>query len=657
MENVFKTLPLVFLASVGVQAQNQPMTSAHNELTDYSEGGIRKPTGAFSETGALSEEPIEAFSELVVTSSKIEMPLRHVATAMSVIDREELDIKGYSSLADVLRSETSVGVSNSGGSGQQTALRVRGEEGYRTLLLIDGVDVSDASATQKGPLFQNVASSYDIERVEILRGPQGFMYGADAGGVVNVITGSGEQGIGGRINVEAGSLGTQNFGGSFYAGSDRADLSLSVSRFDREGINIQQTDTLLADRDGSTNKTLHLKGGFDIQDNLSATLVYRNIGLEYDYDGCFDSTTFTTVHQCSGANDQENLRLALDYSGDSFSHALSYSTAKIDRNSYSLDALSFAAQSDSSQFEYLGSYALNTTSTLVYGVDYEEDEMSNNYGAEGDRDQLGLFAEYQTEFLNGLFITAGLRRDDNSDFGRHTSGRVSGAYLIDLANQASLKFRSTYGTGFRAPSLAEVSYNSGLTQFGTTEGVVLAEELSRGFDVGVELLLAQGALLQISYFDQRIDDEIFYEFDSVSFEDGYRQESGNSRSKGVELGSEMPLTQVFSFDASYTYNDTQDSSGQQRVRRPTHLANLGFSYSSINSGLNLLANIRYVADARDRFAPLGDYALVDFMANYQLNSQLRLFGRIENLANQDYVEIIGFNTPGRTAYFGASFSF
>lgn len=628
MKNSYKAFPLAFLASVGAYAQQE---------TNPNETGF--------------------YDEIVVTSSRIEMPLRHVATAMSVIDRDELDLKGYSSLADVLRSEASIGVSNSGGPGQQTSLRVRGEEGYRTLLLIDGVDVSDASATQKGALFQNIASSYDIERVEILRGPQGFMYGADAGGIVNVITGSGEQGFGGRINAEAGSLGTQNFGGSFYAGSDRADLSISVSRFDRDGINIQQADTVLADRDGSTNETLHLKGSFDIQDNLSATVVYRNIDLEYDYDGCYDSAVFMTVHECTGANDQENLRLALDYSGDRVTHALSYSTATIDRNSYSSGALSFAAESDSSQLEYLGSYAFTAASKLVYGADYEEDEMGNNFGAQGDRDQLGLFAEYQTEFENGIFVTAGFRRDDNSDFGQHTSGRVSGAYLIDLANQSSLKLRATYGTGFRAPSLAEVSYNSGPTQFGTTEGVVLGEELSRGFDLGAELLLAQGALLQVSYFDQRIDDEIFYEYDSVSFEDGYRQESGSSRSKGVEFSAEVPLTDAFGLDASYTYNDTQDSSGQQRVRRPTHLANLGFRYSLMDSRLGLLANLRYSADARDRFAPLSDYAIVDFMANYELNSQLQLFGRIENLADQDYVEITGFNTPGRTAYLGARYSF
>lgn len=602
-------------------------------------------------------DKVSVYDEIVVTSSRIEMPLRQVATAMSVIGRDELDLKGYSSLADVLRGEASVGVSNAGGPGQQTTLRIRGEEGYRTMLLIDGVNVADASATQKGPLFQNIASSYDIERVEILRGTQGFMYGADAGGIVNIITQSGSEGISGRLNVEAGSLGAQNFGGSFHAGSDRADLSVSLSRFDVEGINIQQADTLLADKDGSTNETLHLKAGFEIRDNLSATLVYRNIDLEYDYDGCFDSLTFSTAYACTGSNAQQNLRLALDYARGDFTHALSYSTATIDRDTYTLDILSFASQSDSTQLEYLGSYAINSGSKLVYGADYEEDEMSNNFGAEGERDQLGLFAEYQTELADSLFVTAGFRHDDNSDFGKHTSGRISGAYVFDLANQSSLKLRATYGTGFRAPSLAEVSYNSGPTQFGTTEGVVLGEELSRGFDVGAELLLAEGALLHMSYFDQRVDDEIFYEFDLVSFEDGYRQESGASRSKGVELGADIPLTEALGFDASYTYNDTKDSTDQQRVRRPTHLANLGVSFSLMDSRLRLLTNLRYSADTRDVSAPLEDYALLDLSANYELNSQVQLFGRIENLADKEYLEIIGFNTPGRSAYLGARFSF
>ena len=628
---------LLFASSV-VIATNCAMAQENNQLDE----------STYSET-------------IVVTSSRVEMPLRQVATAMSIIDREDLDLKGYTSLAEVLRNEPSIGVSNSGGAGQQTALRIRGEEGYRTTLLIDGVDVADASATQRGPLFQNISSSYDIERIEVLRGAQGFMYGADAGGIVSITTQEGEAGLGGKLSLEGGSLGTQNIGGSFYAGSDSASLSLSLSSFEVDGINVQQADTLLADKDGSQNNTLHLKTNYAFSDNLEATLVYRQIDLDYDYDGCYDSGIQATVHNCTGENAQENIRLALDYSSGSFTHELSLATASIERDTFAGAVQSFATQSDSSQVEYLGSWTFEDTSLrqsrLVYGADFEEDDMGNNFGASGYRNQLGLFAEYQAEASENLFLTAGLRHDDNSDFGRHTSGRVSAAYLSEMDNGASLKYRATYGTGFRAPSLAEISYNSGPTQFGTLDGVVLTEEFSRGFDIGLDWVLANGTLVQVTYFDQKIEDEIFYEFDLATFNDGYRQGQGTSSSKGLELGIDLSLTETLSLNTNYTYNDTEDSAGDQRVRRPRDLASMGLAYRGMDSKLNLLASARYSANARDRFNSLEDYALVDLMANYLVNDELTIFARIENASDKDYVEVTGFNTAGRTAHLGARFNF
>jgi len=125
--------------------------------------------------------------EVIVTSSRIEMPLRQVGTSVSVITQQEIVQRGFNSLYDVLRSQPSVAVSNPGGAGNATSLRIRGEEGYRTLVLLDGIDISDTSAPQVGPRVEHLLSS-GISRVEILRGPQGLMYGADAGGVINIST-------------------------------------------------------------------------------------------------------------------------------------------------------------------------------------------------------------------------------------------------------------------------------------------------------------------------------------------------------------------------------------------------------------------------------------------------------------------------------------
>ncbi len=128
-----------------------------------------------------------------------------------------MELKGYTSLADALRTQGSIGASNQGGTGAVTSLRIRGEEGFRTLVIIDGVDMSDPTGVQVGPLLQNLTNSQDIERIEILRGPQGFLYGADAGGVINVITKTGSDGISGSASTETGADGTQNLSGNILA--------------------------------------------------------------------------------------------------------------------------------------------------------------------------------------------------------------------------------------------------------------------------------------------------------------------------------------------------------------------------------------------------------------------------------------------------------
>ena len=116
----------------------------------------------------------EALEEIVVTASRNATPLREVGVSMSVIDQAEIALKGYQSVADLLRTVPGIAVTNSGGAGKVTALRVRGEEGYRTLVMIDGVEISDPSGTQVGPHMEHLSSSSDIARIEVLRGPQGL---------------------------------------------------------------------------------------------------------------------------------------------------------------------------------------------------------------------------------------------------------------------------------------------------------------------------------------------------------------------------------------------------------------------------------------------------------------------------------------------------
>lgn len=610
------------------------------------------PLAALAANCALAQQE-NMLDEIVVTSSRVEMPLRHVATAMSVLNRDELDLKGYSSLADVLRSEPSIGVSNNGGAGKQTALRIRGEEGYRTLMLIDGVDMADPTATQIGPQVQHVLNSYDLERVEVLRGPQGFMYGADAGGVVNVITGSGGDSFSGGVSAEAGSFGTTNIGGRLAGGNDLADFALSYSDYQTDGFNSHVEDTLLQDDDGAHNKTLHLKSNLNISETLKASLVYRDIDSEYDYDRCS-----STVHDCVGDAQHQVGKISLVYETDGLSQTFSYAQTDVSRETVRAGISTFSTEGETSELEYLAAFELADSRRIVFGADYEKDEITAT-GSENDREQLGVYGEYQVELNDNLFVTAGLRYDDNSDFGKHTSGRVSAAYVTELSGGNSLKYRATYGTGFRAPSLSELAYNAGPYAFGTAATIELTEESSSGYDIGVDYLMANGGLLQATYFDQRIEDEIF--FDLIAFE-GYLQETGDIASTGVELAAEYPLTDNLMLSANYTYNETESNTGITRSRRPEQLGNLGITYLALNDRLHLLANLRISRDAYNEifavgFVPLDDYQVVDLSAKYDLQDNLQIFARVQNLLDEDYIEVTSYNTAERGFYTGLRYNF
>ena len=254
-----------------------------------------------------------------------------------------------------------------------------------------------------------------------------------------------------------------------------------------------------------------------------------------------------------------------------------------------------------------------------------------------------------------MYVTAGARFDDHDDFGGHTSARISAAYVQAIGAGRSLKYRTSFGRGFRAPSLYEIAYNAGPFAAPPAADVPLEEETSAGFDVGVEYAVDGGLTLELTYFDQRIEDEIY--FDLAGFA-GYLQSPGRSTSKGVEIASALPLGERFELLANWTYNDAVGSTNELRLRRPKHMGNVGFAYRGAGERLRLVANYRLSRESLDVGGiALDDYGVVDLSGTYALRDALEIYGRVQNLADDAYQEVLGFNTAGRSAYAGVRLRF
>ncbi len=494
--------------------------------------GVR-PSIASAQQAAAAEAP----EEMIVTSSLVPQPKREIGTAVSVLDFGEMQLRGYTEVADALRTQPGISVSNSGGVGKQTSVRIRGEESYRTTLIIDGVRAADASAPQVSPDFDSLLATSDFDRIEVLRGPQGFMYGADAGGVVNILTKRGAGDLGGRVGLEYGDYATRKIDAALSGGSDRGDYYVSVTDLHTDGFNARSDDTVLADADGAKNTTVHAKLGWNATDELRLQLVARHIDASTMYDGCFTTTTFALVNDCSSTTDQTTYRLSADYDSGEFTNTFAYSDVDIARDNLSEGVSAFKTEGETGRFEYTGSYRPFDTLTLVYGVDLEREKLIGSPDS-FDRRQNGYYFEYDGAFSNRFFLTAGARYDDNDDFGQHTSSRVTGAYLQDLGGGRSLKYRASYGTGFRPPSLYEIAYNAGPFAFPPAAGLHLSEETSRGYDLGVEYDTKLGLHVEVTYFDQDIHNEIY--FDSVGFS-GYLQDGRSEQCvEGVRGGRGRP---------------------------------------------------------------------------------------------------------------------
>ncbi|MCB1846149.1 MAG: TonB-dependent receptor [Halieaceae bacterium] len=590
--------------------------------------------------------------EIVVTSTGVEMPLRQVGTSISVIDQEEIERLGFISLYDVLRTQPGVSVTNTGGAGSATSLRIRGEEGYRTLVLLDGIDISDTSGPQVSPRFGQLLSS-GVQRVEILRGPQGLMYGGDAGGVVNVTTIAPSDGFGGEVSAEGGRYGAQQLSGNVGGGNDTVDFNLSGADYSNDGFNARSTDTVVRDDDGYDNSTVNARIGYQATQALRFTLVGRDVDGNNRYDDCYTVDTFEPTDRCRDKYEQQAWRLAGDYRAGRFEHQLAYTGNDTDRKFFSDGQTGFRARGTLERIGYLGNFRYSDDLRLVYGAERQQESMDDG-STDASRDQYGYYFEYQGGFSDRLFVTAGTRFDDNDDFGTHTSYRLSSAYLIPLAG-GELKLKGTYGTGFRAPSLYEVAYNSGSFAYPPASETTLREEQSKGYDLGLSWGADSGLYLEAVYFDQKIEDEIYFDLANYS---GYLQRDGTTDSNGVELSVAWPIVASLSLTANYTFNNTETAAGQSRPYRPEHLANLGLSWRTLADTLVLGAAWRLSQDAEDvDGSQLDDYQLLELSASYQLLPSLQLFGRLENALDEDYQEVPTYNTSGAAGYAGVKYTF
>ena len=618
---------------------------------------------------ADSDNAVEVLEPITVTATRLEAPVQRVGRSVTVIDQETIRRRGVTQVLDLLRDVPGVSVSRGGTFGSQTQLRVRGAEANQLLVLIDGVEANDP-AGDDGFAFEHLTTA-DVDRIEIVRGPMSALWGTDAlAGVVNIIT-TRNAATPTEVYGEAGNHGTFRVGGAASAAGDRWRLRAMVDHFSTDGTNISRTGD---EDDASRTSTGALSAGYDVSEAVALRFSLRTVRAHSEFDTVdFVNTGLPADADVDSDIDRDYIRAGVSWKpAGQWSHEATLARMESDNANFSAGIETSATSAQENSLRWQSHWQFADAHRLTLAADYEDtrfvqEGQATAFGDPNQRqsvDNLGLVAEYLGAITPSLDVAASIRWDDHSDFENATTWQ--GAITWAVSSQSSV--RASYGTSRKAPTFTE---RFGFFADSFVGNPDLAPEESESFELGYDLRMARGRL-GLTWFDSTLEDEIngFF-FDAGLGTFTAINEDGASDRSGIEMDGQYDVTEVLTLVASYTYLDATEGLSDRReideIRRPRHMGRLGGNLELADGRANLNLNLSYNGAQMDLFFPpfpepstrvvLDDYWLVDLAASWSVTPSLDLYGRAANLLDEDYEDVYGFATPGRTVTAGLRFRF
>ncbi|MEG3165340.1 TonB-dependent receptor [Sphingomonas sp. PB2P19] len=608
---------------------------------------------------------------IVVTASRSGdgTQIRDLPASITVIDDETLQLRQTRILSDVLRNVPGVAVNRVGGVGGLTQVRIRGSESNHVLVLIDGIEASDP---YQGEFDFGTLIADQAAKVEVLRGQQSALYGSDAiGGVIQYITLTGREAPGSSVRAEGGSFGTASGSARVAGASDTIDYALSSSLYRADGTPTARGGT----RDvGSTSIGASAKASW----TPSAMFKLTGVG-RYSYTDALSNNTaldgplFGYTVDSPGVHYRNDafyglVRADLTLADGHWTNALTGQFADTTRKSYTDAGLDFGDTGQRYKGSFESSYRLDTgrlVSRITGAVDFEREQFRNttpsDFAFQGRRstENWGFVGQYEGT-IDALTVGASVRRDENNRFDDTTTYRLQAGYRLPFG----LRARGAYGTGVKNPGYFELYGYSDGRYIGNPN---LKPEKSKGWEAGLDQEIAGGrATIGATYFDSKLENEVYTDYPAPDYVATPANRDTLSRQHGVEVfASARPIDQL-RFDLAYTYLHARED-GTVEVRRPKHIASVNTTVFSADKRFSGTLTVRYngrqddVAYTDPSYLPvrvsLQEYVLVNLNADYRLSDRLSVFGRIENLANEQYEEVFSFATPGRAAYGGIRANF
>ena len=616
----------------------------------------------------------ETVEKIVITASRVPIAADQTGSAISVIDGATLQAHQIAQVFDALREVPGVEVSRTGTVGSLSQIRIRGAEAGHALVLIDGVRANDPAQSGAEFNFAHLLTAA-IDRIEVLRGPQSALWGADAlAGVINVVTVAPQSGFYARGRAEYGSFDSKEISGLVNAGGESYGAVFDAAWLDTGGINIARTGH---EADGYRNLSAGFRARAELAPNITLSASLHHVAARSETDtsdfigflsipiDSGDFTKFATTYGrvearavlFGGAVETIAGATLTRTEAEDFTSAFSAPFAVAFNDRVKGGETKFDVQTN---LRWDGWGAQQRVSVLAETMRDTFDMLRLDLPS-ADQNQhqrnSGIAGEYWIGLNENIFISLGARHDWNERFADSTTWRATVSASMPSAH---MRLHASAGTGVKNPDFFELFGFFPAPAFVGNPN--LKPERSFGYDAGVEWHAMDGMVLDVTYFHADLEDEIFTDF--FVFPNTARNAPGHSKRQGVEASANADLGRGFTLDAAYTYLDSQQSNGEAEVRRPHHIASLNLDYRFVGARGLVNLGVDFHGSQRDTAflnAPpfsmpvtLGSYTLVRLAGSYGITDNIALTARIENALDAHYEEVFGYRTRGFGAFIGIS---
>ena len=598
-------------------------------------------------TNLIADEKLEDIT--VTSATKSTQKLKDITSNVDVITAQEIEERHYTTVTEALNSLSGVSFTSNGGIGHTTNLYLRGFDSKRVLVLIDGIRYNDVTSLS-GASFANLMLS-DIAQIEVIKGAQSGIWGADASaGVINIITKKAKDGLHLGASQEFGSFSTSQSqanisykNDSFYAKASHSDIS--TKGFSAVAPRGSDLDTL--EDDGYSNKTTNLQAGLQINatNKIEFTHIINDASTQAD---AYDSTTYSF-----NPNSQYDVKSKTKLSSVNFNHIDSFNEVDVFAKKstfsryYPQDAFSKNFDGETREYGLTSKVPYGEENSVVWGGEYKSFEHKNSIDKKYNNKALFLTNSSKFKGLIGgtTLFTQSLRQDNYNKFDNKTTGKIGLKHIH--AKVEGLTTSVNYGTAYNVPT----HYNLFDPYSGNAN---LKPEDTKGYDVTVEY-----KDLRVTYFNNTIKDMIDYQanYDADgNFMGGkYQNVTGDSELKGVEVAYQTNIGDDVLLSLNYTNTDAKNTKGEPLARRAKESAKFGIDYYGVEN-LHLGLNGEYVGERFDRANKQGEqtgkYTVANFTADYEVDKHLSFYGKVDNITDKYYQTVNGYATSPRAVYGG-----